>query len=86
MNVRVVFSGRNYHWGSSLPEQIALSDSTTVDEAIRVLESGLPDGQRLPGSCLLAVSGVHLGTIARHPSRELQDGDELLLIAPVAGG
>ena len=38
------------------------------------------------GSCLVVVSGRHLGTIARHENIALAATDELMLIAPVAGG
>ncbi len=86
MNVRVVFSGRNYHLADCLPQQLTLPEGASVDEAIRSLAGSLPADQRLPDSCLLAVSGAHLGTVGRHQPRQLQENDELVLIAPVAGG
>jgi molybdopterin converting factor small subunit len=33
----------------------------------------------------VALSGVHLGTLRSHQARQLADGDELLILAPVAG-
>lgn len=86
MNVRVVLSGRNYHLADRIPPQLALPEGATVDDALDTLAGMLPSDQRLPDSCLLALSGVHVGTVAQHPRRELRDGDELVLIAPVAGG
>jgi molybdopterin converting factor small subunit len=35
---------------------------------------------------LIAVAGKHLGTLASHTPSPLADGDELTVIAPVAGG
>ena len=48
--------------------------------------SSLPGDNPLSASCLVAVSGMHLGTLADHRPQTLKDGDELLLLAPVAGG
>jgi molybdopterin converting factor small subunit len=86
MNVRVMLSGRNYHLADSLPQQLTLPEGATVDDALRALTGMLPGDEPLPGTCLIAVSGVHLGTVGRHPSRALRDDDELVVIAPVAGG
>ncbi len=86
MKIHVVVTGRNYHTTSPLPEEIDLEPSQGVDDALAVLAKHLPDDQRFPDSCLLVVSGQHLGTISEHRSCELRDGDELALIAPVAGG
>ncbi len=86
MNVRIILSGRNYHLADCLPQQITLDETGSLDEALHLLNGMLPEGERLPDSCLLAVSGVHLGTVARHQPRELREGDELVLITPVAGG
>ena len=86
MNVRVVISGRNYHAAERLPRQLTLPDGASVDAALQALESLLPGGTRLPVSCLIAVSGLHLGTLRNHRSQLLRDGDELLVLSPVAGG
>ena len=69
-----------------LPAEIALEAGATVDDAIRLLKSNLREDQQLPKSCLLAVSGEHIGTLASYTNRPLRDRDELILIAPVAGG
>ncbi|MBN2475547.1 MAG: MoaD/ThiS family protein [Pirellulales bacterium] len=86
MQVRVVFSGRSYDAAKSLPGSLALPDGAAVDEALRVLAELMPEGRSLPKSCLVAVCGAHLGTVGSHRAHVLRDGDELVLIAPVAGG
>jgi molybdopterin converting factor small subunit len=86
MRIRVVVTGRDYHTAAGLPDEVALPESATVDDALSLLAEHLPGGQTFPASCLVAVSGEHLGTVGDHPPRTLADGDELILIAPVAGG
>jgi molybdopterin converting factor small subunit len=86
MKVRVVISGRNYHAAQSVPEQLQLPEGSSLDDALAALAEHLNNGDRLPESCLVAVSGVHLGNLRSHRPRVLCEGDELLLIAPVAGG
>ena len=86
MKIRVVITGRSYHTTQHLPDELQLADPGTVDDAIGQLAAFLPEGQGFPPSCLVAVAGRHLGTIARHAACPLHEGDELTLIAPVAGG
>lgn len=86
MKIRVVVTGRSYHSTQHLPDELQLAEPGTLEDAIGQLTALLPEGQRFPPSCLVAVAGCHLGTIARHDSCRLQEGDELTLIAPVAGG
>lgn len=86
MKVRLVISGRSYDAAESIPDEISLPDGASVSDAIEALAGLLPEGRALPKSCLVAVSGKHLGTIASHAELGLADGDELVLIAPVAGG
>ena len=86
MIINLVITGRAYHTTESLPEQLTLPEGATLDDAIASLDELLPNNQKLPGSCVVAVSGKHAGTLAQHASRTLSDGDELALIAPVAGG
>jgi molybdopterin converting factor small subunit len=86
MKIRTVITGRFYHTTSSLPDELSLDDGASVDDALAALVGHLPADQSLPQSCLVAVSGRHLGTLAEHASVELREGDELVLIAPVAGG
>lgn len=86
MRVNLAISGRNYDAAKALPRHLDLPEGCRLDEAIGTLAALFPSGQRLPDSCLVAVSGVHLGTLGKHRAHQLKDGDELLLIAPVAGG
>jgi molybdopterin converting factor small subunit len=86
MKIRVVVTGRNYHAAVPLPGELEMDDASGVDDALAVLAGYLPEGQGFPPSCLVVVSGQHLGTISQHQPRDLREGDELALIAPVAGG
>ena len=86
MKVRLVITGRDYHARGNLPDQLEMPEGADLDEALRHLEQLLPEGEALPASCLVAVSGRHVGTVAHHESPRLRDHDELVLVAPVAGG
>jgi molybdopterin converting factor small subunit len=102
MKVALIVTGRSYHHTAALPEVLHLSDGSTLDDALTALQAAVPNDnpQRpnvtgnlassgtttLPPSCLIAVSGRHLGTLARHANCPLRDGDEIVLLAPVAGG
>jgi molybdopterin converting factor small subunit len=86
MRVRVVVSGRNYDTAEAIPQDLTLPEGCSVDEALRAVAEFCRQGNALPESCLVAVSGTHLGTLRSHKPEVLTDGDELVLIAPVAGG
>jgi molybdopterin converting factor small subunit len=86
MKIRVVISGRSYDAATEMPEEMSFADGASVDDVIRAITEMLPEGKTLPASCLVAVSGRHLGTLGNHREHALVDGDELVLIAPVAGG
>jgi len=86
MIIRVVISGRGYDVADAVPEELSLDDGCSLDEALQAIAESLPEGRRLAESCLVAVSGKHLGTLRYHQAQRLKDGDELMLIAPVAGG
>ncbi len=86
MKVRVVVSGRNYDVAEGIPEHLSLPEQCSLDEALRTVAELCPEGKGLPASCLVAVSGTHLGTLGNHRPHVLNEGDELVLIAPVAGG
>jgi len=84
MHIRVVITGRNYHALGTAPVELDLPEGSTVEAALETVTQRL--GQPLPETCLVAVSGTHLGTVRNHVPRQLRAGDELLLLAPVAGG
>ncbi len=86
MKIRILYTGRSYTVAERLPAELSLADGSTTVDLLNQLESLLADDQPLPSSCLVAVAGEHLGTVASHATRALRDGDELVLIAPVAGG
>ena len=86
MKIRLIISGKNYHLMASIPDQLDLPDKTSVDEALQQLTELLEDETALSPSCLVAVSNRHLGTVANHEPCRLRDGDELVIITPVAGG
>jgi molybdopterin converting factor small subunit len=86
MIVKVMIAGRGYDAAQHIPEQLALAEQATLDDALEAINRLLPDGHPLAASCLVAISGEHVGTVGVHPSRRLHEGDELVIIAPVAGG
>ena len=86
MKIRLVIAGRNYHAARAVPDHLLLPEGASLDDALAALAAHLSNGDRLPESCLVAVAGAHLGNLRSHRPRLLRDGDELLLIAPVAGG
>lgn len=84
MQIRLFITGRMYHAASAAPESLDLADEATVADAITQLQSLLPEP--LPESTLVSVAGRHLGSLGERPAQALRDGDELLLVTPVAGG
>jgi molybdopterin converting factor small subunit len=86
MKLRVVLTGRHDHASSQIPELLELPDGSTVEGALQEIAGFFPSERPLPATCLVVLSDHHLGTVAQHDDRPLSDGDELLLIAPVAGG
>lgn len=86
MHVRLSMLGRSYPAAANWPESLELPTDSTVDQALERVRQLLPAGEPLPETCLVVLSGRHLGTVARHDPAALSDGDELVLIAPVAGG
>ena len=86
MKVRIVLTGRSYHSADALPGELSLQEGATLDDALDTLREACSDVELLPSSCLIAISGQHVGTIADHEATSLKEGDELLFLAPVAGG
>jgi sulfur carrier protein ThiS len=86
MQIRIAVFGRDYDAAQALPAQLALPDGCSLDAALAELARLLSPGKTLPETCLVAVSGRHLGTVARHTPHVLREGDDLVILAPVAGG
>ena len=86
MKIRLVVTGRAYHQADGLPEQLELPATATLDDALAAVDRLLPADVQLPPSCLISLSGRHVGAVARHEDQPLVDGAELTLISPVAGG
>jgi len=86
MRIHIVLTGRADPGGDQFPGQLELPEDSHVSDAVAAIKDSLPEGESLPKSCLLAVAGRHLGTLDQHENRLLADGQELLLIAPMAGG
>jgi len=86
MKITLVVTGRSYHLTKNIPSQLELDAGSGLGEAISTINDHLPTEQPLPQSCLIAVGGKHVGTVGTHPPTDLNDGDELVIIAPVAGG
>ncbi|MGA2064220.1 MAG: MoaD/ThiS family protein [Thermoguttaceae bacterium] len=86
MNVSLTMTGRGYPAAEGLPANLTLADGATLDEALQALAALVPAGKAPDGNCLVAVSGRHLGTVRDHQPHVLRSGDELLLMAPMAGG
>ena len=86
MRIRLVISGRGYDAAATIPEHLTLGEGASVDEALAAVAKLIPGEKQLAASSLVAVSGNHLGTLQNHRPQVLQDGDELVVITPVAGG
>ncbi|MBV8486922.1 MAG: MoaD/ThiS family protein [Planctomycetaceae bacterium] len=83
MRIKVKITGRQYDAAEVLPDELELSDGASIELALETLRSIY--GPISPGA-LLAVSGEHLGTVADHRAKTLDDDDEVLIFSPVAGG
>lgn len=86
MKVTVELMGRSYHVADQLPRELDLPAGASLDDAVERINQHLPDDQPLPQSCLIIVSGKHLGSLVHHDDTMLTDGAELVFVAPVAGG
>jgi len=86
MKIQVTITGRSYDAAATLPDEIEVSDEDNLDGALEQIQALLPSEQQLPNSCLVTLSGNHLGTIGSHQPASLREGDEIMLITPVAGG
>ena len=78
MRLKFVYMGHGYDQTANWPEFLELPETATVDIALRALEQELSRTRAVAGSCLVVVSGRHLGTIARHENIALAATDELM--------
>lgn len=83
VRIRVKITGRLYSVSEASPRELVLADGASIERALEELR--LAHGPLAPGA-LLAVSGEHLGTVADHLARTLNENDEVLIFSPVAGG
>ncbi len=86
IKLRFTMMGRSYDVANKLPDEIELADDARIDAALQSVAGLLSTGQELPPSCLVVHNGTHLGTVAKYDNVPLADQDDLVLIAPVAGG
>ena len=86
MKIRIVYTGRSYQIAERLPGELVLEAGAHLDDALQAVNRLLTDDEQLPTSCLVSLAGQHVGTVASHENQSLQDGDEIILLAPVAGG
>ena len=86
VKIRLTIAGRSYHVAEKLPQSLELPAGASLDDALQQLAALLPADAALDPRCLVAVSGTHVGTLHSHRPHALRDGDELLVLAPVAGG
>jgi hypothetical protein len=81
MKLRIQVVGRNSGGSATLPAELELTPNATLSDACAALQAA-----ELPPSTLVVVSGRHVGTLANYPPLALRDNDELLFLAPIAGG
>mgnify|MGYP002625376239 FL=1 len=86
MKIRVVLTGRSYHQAAALPDELELPDGSQLSDALAAINQQLSEDAVLPATCLIALAGQHVGNVAQYDDRPLADGQELTLVAPVAGG
>ena len=86
MKIRLVFTGRSYHTAATLPNELEMPAGATLQQALDRVNKLLPAESSLTPSCLIALAGQHVGSVSNFEDRPLADGQELTLVAPVAGG
>lgn len=86
MKLKISLIGRGYDAAAGLPEHVELAASASIAQALEAVAALLPEGEKPAGSCLVVHNGQHLGTVDTHREATLRDQDDLVLIAPVAGG
>lgn len=84
MKIKLTIVGRGQH-ATPAPGMLELRDGARLNDALGQLAATMLDAP-LPATMLVVVNGRHVGTLSSHENVPLADRDELLLIAPVAGG
>ena len=84
MQIQLFITGRMYHLAADAPDSLDLPDGASLKDAVVHMQSQLPEP--LPDSTLVSVGGRHCGAIGLLEEATLKDGDELMLLVPVAGG
>lgn len=84
MKIRIVITGRGYD-AAQAPREVEVPAGATVSRAIAAALGSDESGQ-MATSTLVIAGGRHLGTLADYEDAALADGDELMLLQPVAGG
>ena len=86
MNIRVTYLGRRYDAATELPEVLNLPLASKLTDALAHLKATLDTAGLGADSCLVSLNGEHVGGLADGTKAMLQEGDEILLVNPVAGG
>ncbi len=86
MKVRLTLMGRGYDRTSSLPSEVDVTLGACLGDVLHLIQSHYGELVPLSTSWLVVVNGQHLGTVERYEDVELRERDDLMLIAPVAGG
>ena len=86
MKLRLTMMGRRYDASAALPAELELDPPARIDDALHAVTQLLREAESLSPSCLIVLNGQHLGSVGRHDNAVLAEHDELVLIAPVAGG
>ena len=81
MKLQIQVMGRASCGSTAFPAELELKAHATLSDACAALQAA-----ELPPSTLVVVSGRHVGTLANYPPLALRDNDELLFLAPIAGG
>ena len=90
ITIHLIIRGRIGDDWFDIDEQLELPKGTTITELVSICEQRrIPLLQALDQSPHLLHTLMHNGTRcpqSEHMTRQLQDGDQLYLLAPIAGG
>lgn len=86
MKIRLLVTGRRYHQAVSLPDELEVAAGGCVRDALDSVNELLPEAVKLEDTCMLAVNGSHVGSVADFQNVPLTENAELVVFSPVAGG